>query len=138
MAAEPEIDFSRAEATRASMARDLSSRLDADIAQAVARADSPDWHLARPFQIVPSWGDLRGPAGPVDLPEAWRAGLPARVDAEEDLVQLYARVLVSGSPAEQAELLHPQRLIDAWPALTELLPPPVSGAWENRFPELSG
>jgi len=141
MTAEPEIDFERAEATRASMARGLSSQLDGDIAAALTRSDTPDSLLVRPFQAVSSWGELRGPDGPVDVPQQWRAGLPAlpaQVNDAEDLTRLYAQVLESGSPAVQAQLLHPQRLIDVWPALTESLPPCVVEVWEKRFPELMG
>lgn len=123
----PEIDFDGADVTRAEMLEDLRDQVDPDIAAALSQPGTPDYLLARPFQVPQSWDDLRGhenkPTDSSDQPT-------------EAQLAVYMELLVSGSLAEQKSLICPESLLGAWTALRSHLPAVVTSVWESRFPHL--
>ncbi|POX36199.1 hypothetical protein C3486_34820 [Streptomyces sp. Ru73] len=109
-----------------------------DIAAALADPQTGDWLLFHGFEVVTDLALLSGPAaGPVDVPaHLTDRELPARVDLSETwyATQLYRKLLLEGSAADQARLLNRDLLRHLWPQ--RLAPPQILTVWETRFPEL--
>lgn len=92
----------------------------------------------KPYAIVDSLDQLRGPAGGVvELSHSvlWAPG-DGRVDLDEPggTGLAYRAVLSEGTVADLKQVLNPQELIAAWPDL--MLPRRVREMWESRFSEL--
>lgn len=92
----------------------------------------------KPYAVVDSLDELRGPAGGVvELSHSvlWAPG-GGRVDLDEPgaLNMAYRAVLNEGAVDDLRNVLNRDRLIAVWPGL--LLPFRVLELWESRFPEL--
>lgn len=93
----------------------------------------------KPYALVDSLDDLRGPAGGVvELSHSvlWAPG-DGRVDLDEPggTALAYQAVLAEGGVEDLVAVLDRGRLVTAWPDL--MLPRRVRQMWELRFVELS-
>ena len=135
--ADIDIDFDGAAVTRGEILQSLQGQLDEDVLQALQEPGTPDWLLARPFQIVERLEELQGPADGVgDLPARWSTPVRDYDSAQEDLVDLYRQVLMHGSTDDQRTVLAAERLVALWGAVRSGVPAAIAHVWEARFPEL--
>ncbi|HSA49457.1 MAG TPA: hypothetical protein VLH10_05010 [Yinghuangia sp.] len=92
----------------------------------------------RRYTVIPTLGDLRGPAtGAVVLPKRLDWGPPRVFDLADraDVAVMYETVLrESHNEADLAAFLDARLLLTVWPRL--VLPPPLRAAWQTRFPQL--
>lgn len=93
----------------------------------------------KPYEVVGSLDDLRGPAqGTIRLP-IWVRWLD---DGDIDVTNLggarmaYQALLAEGTGEIQAQLMNKNTLMRLWPQLS--LDARVRELWEGRFPELMG
>lgn len=92
----------------------------------------------KPYAVVASLDQLRGPAGGVvELSHSvlWAPG-GGRVDLDEPggTALAYQAVLAEGTVDDLVAVLNPRRLVSQWSEL--MLPQRVRQLWESRFPEL--
>jgi hypothetical protein len=92
----------------------------------------------KPYAVVDSLDQLRGPAGDVvELPHSvlWAPGGGlVNLDQPGGVGLAYRAVLNEGTVEDLVRVLNRDRLIAAWPDL--MLPRRVQDMWESRFPEL--
>ncbi|MEW2493793.1 hypothetical protein AB0942_09625 [Streptomyces nodosus] len=113
-------------------------RLAPDIGAAMTSPEAGDWLASHGFGVVASLDDLEGPSsGLVEVP----ARLADReLSGHADLgnawqrLQLYRRLLLTGTAEQQRRLLNRERLQQIWPQ--RIGPPALLRTWENRFPQL--
>lgn len=113
-------------------------RLAPDIGVAMTSPEAGDWLAFQGFEVVTSLDDLGGPAsGLVEVP----ARLADReLSGHADLgntwqrLQLYRRLLLTGTAEQQRQLLNRELLQQMWPQ--RIGPPALLRTWEDRFPEL--
>lgn len=92
----------------------------------------------KPYEVVDSLDQLRGPAGGlVEMSHLvlWAPG-GSRVDLDEagGTALAYQAVLAEGAVEDLVHVLNTGRLMRVWPEL--MLPRRVRDLWESRFPEL--
>ncbi|MEU7195536.1 hypothetical protein AB0B04_18690 [Streptomyces xinghaiensis] len=113
-------------------------RLAPDVGAAMTSPDAGDWLASQGFEVVASLDDLQGPSsGPVKIParlaDRELSGHAELGNAWQRL-QLYRRLLLTGTAEQQRQLLNLELLQRMWPQ--RLGPPALLRAWEDRFPEL--
>ncbi|MGX5185732.1 hypothetical protein ACWKT5_23640 [Streptomyces avermitilis] len=137
-AAELDIDFDGAAATRGEILQVLQGKLDADVLEALQQPETPDWLLAQPFQVVERLEELQGPADGSGrgLSPRWSAPALGHDGTREDLVDLYRQVLMHGSTDDQRSVLAASQLVALWGAVRSGVPAAIAHVWEQRFPEL--
>ncbi|MFI6360849.1 hypothetical protein ACIBJF_52110 [Streptomyces sp. NPDC050743] len=135
-----EPDWAGADDTRTTLISGLRSAgtVDDDIVAALSLPGVPDWLLSHPFQVIGDLDELKQGGTSVEVPEKWRAGLPYRieVDAHQQLLLFYERVLTFGTRDEQRALINRGYLVEHWPDLAREVHPVVVSVWERRFPGL--
>lgn len=137
-AADLAIDFDGAAATRGEILQALQGQLDADVLEALQQPGTPDWLLARPFQVVERLEELQGPAEGAgrNLSPRWSTPTLGDDGTQEDLVDVYRQALMHGSTEDQRSVLAAGQLVALWGAVRSGVPAAIANVWEERFPEL--
>ncbi|MGW2110029.1 hypothetical protein [Streptomyces sp. NPDC001948] len=139
----PVPDFEGAALVRAMQHKGVRQAVDQghlapDIGAAILSPTAGDWLASQSFEVVTSLDDLKGPSnGPVKVP----ARLADRelcghadLDNAWQRLQLYRRLLFTGTAEQQRQLLNRELLQQMWPQ--RIGPPALLKTWEDRFPEL--
>ncbi|MFJ2627684.1 hypothetical protein ACIO6T_30860 [Streptomyces sp. NPDC087532] len=109
-----------------------------DIGAAMISPEASDWLAAQGFEAVASLEDLEGPSsGPVEVPARLAdCELSGHADLDNawQRLQLYRRLLLTGTAEQQRQLLNRELLQQMWPQ--RIGPPALLRTWEDRFPEL--
>ncbi|MFD6334251.1 hypothetical protein ACFWGI_32350 [Streptomyces niveus] len=136
-------DFEGAARTRAEQNERVRQAVDQgslapDIGAAMTSPEAGDWLAFRGFEAVTSLDDLQGPSsGLVEVPARLAdRELPGRADLDNawQRLQLYRRLLLTGTVEQQHQLLNRILLQQIWPQ--RIGPPALLRIWEDRFPEL--
>lgn len=139
----PVPDFEGAARTRAALRTGLRQAMnrgyvDPDIADALTLPQAGDWLTSHGFEAVSSLDELHGPsAGLVPVPDHLAdRELTGHADLSRpwQRLQLYRRVLLSGTTEDQRRLLNRALLRELWPSRPG--PAVLLKVWEERFPEL--
>ncbi|MEE1736434.1 hypothetical protein PUR49_07965 [Streptomyces sp. BE147] len=139
----PVPDFEEAAHTRALQREGVNEvveqgRLAPDVGAAMTSRDAGDWLVSQGFEVVSSLDDLQGPSsGIVEVPARLTdRELSGRADLGHpwQRLQLYRRLLLTGSAEQQRQLLNQELLQHLWP--TRPGPAALLQVWEQRFPEL--
>ncbi|QDN54018.1 hypothetical protein [Streptomyces sp. S1D4-20] len=113
-------------------------RLAPDIAAAMTSPEAGDWLASHGFEVVAALDDLEGPfSGLVEVPARLadrELSGHADLDNAWQRLQLYRRLLLTGTAEQQRRLLNRELLQQMWPQ--RIGPPPLLRTWENRFPQL--
>lgn len=139
----PVPDFEGAARTRAVQRESVhqavdQGRLASDIGAAMASPEAGDWLASQGFEVASSLDDLQGPSsGTVEVPARLTdRELSGRADLDNpwQRLQLYRRLLLTGTREQQRQLLNRELLQQIWPR--RIGPPALLRTWEDRFPEL--
>lgn len=139
----PVPDFDGAAQTRAAQNQGVrqavsQGHLAPDIGAAMISAEAGDWLASQGFEAVASLDDLEGPSsGSVEVPPRLAdRELSGRIDLGHawQRLQLYRRLLLTGTAGQQRQLLNREVLQQIWPQ--RIGPPSLLRVWEDRFPEL--
>ncbi|MCZ1011898.1 hypothetical protein [Streptomyces lydicus] len=139
----PVPDFEEAARTRAIQREGVRravdhGRLAPDIGAAMTSPEAGDWLASQGFEVVASLDDLQGPSSgsvqiPTRLADRELSG-HADLDNPWQRLQLYRRLLLTGTAEQQRQLLNRELLRQMWPH--RIGPPALLKTWEDRFPEL--